>query len=60
MTPDEQAELERLCLAVIHEKDPAKFTKLLEALNHFLECREQVRKASAATLCAESLDARTA
>jgi|KBSMisStandDraft_5_1062788.scaffolds.fasta_scaffold7541470_1 hypothetical protein len=37
MTPDEQQrELERLCLAVIQEKDPAKLTPLVEKLNKFL------------------------
>ena len=56
--PDE--ELERLCVAVIQEKDPAKFTKLVEALNQFLQRKEQARKASAGALCAKPSDARTA
>jgi hypothetical protein len=32
MTPD----LERLCVAVIQEKDPSKLTPLVEKLNKFL------------------------
>ena len=42
MTPAEQhqRELERLCLAVIEEKDPAKLTPLVEKLNKFLAEKE--------------------
>ena len=51
MTPEErenqQREIERLCLAVINEKDPAKLTKLVEALNEILE-RRQSNKTGAA------------
>ena len=60
MTANEQEQLERLCVAVIQEKDPAKFTKLVEALNQFLQGREQARKASAGPLCAKPSDAHTA
>jgi len=42
MTRAEQhQEIDRLCIAVIHEKDPAKLTKLVEELNRFLELRER-------------------
>ncbi len=42
MTLDgEQQELDRLCRAVIEEKDPAKLTELVAALNDFLQRREQ-------------------
>ena len=42
MTLDgEQQELDRLCRAVMEEKDPAKLTELLVALNDFLQHREQ-------------------
>jgi hypothetical protein len=36
MTPD----LERLCVAVIQEKDPSKLTPLVEKLNKFLAEKE--------------------
>jgi|KBSMisStandDraft_5_1062788.scaffolds.fasta_scaffold7738190_1 hypothetical protein len=39
MTPEDRAELERLCLAVQQEHDPARLIKLLEDLNVFLERR---------------------
>jgi hypothetical protein len=60
MTANEQEELQPLCVAVIQEKDPTKFIKLVEALNQFLQRREQSRKASAGALCAKPSDARTA
>jgi len=41
MTPDEQQVLDRLCRAVIDEKDPAKLTPLVEKLNEFLAARER-------------------
>jgi hypothetical protein len=37
----QEEEINRLCLAVIHEKDPAKLTKLLLALNVLLNRRTQ-------------------
>ena len=52
MTPeereDERQEIERLCLAVINEKDPDKLTTLVEALNELLERRHQSNKTGAA------------
>jgi hypothetical protein len=44
MTPDEQQQqrkLERLCLAVIQEKNPGKLTPLVEELNKFLAEKER-------------------
>ena len=41
MTPDEQQELERLCLAVIRERDPANLTTLVEELNKFLADKDR-------------------
>ena len=43
MTADEQQQLDRLCRTVINEKDPAKLTPLVAALNDFLELMEQVQ-----------------
>ena len=60
MTANEQEELNRLCLAVVEEKDPAKLTKLVQDLNQFLERRELARKATAGALCEKSSGARTA
>jgi hypothetical protein len=40
MTPDEQQELDRLCLAVIQEKDPVKLTARVAELNAFLARRD--------------------
>src|SRR5437763_16846558 len=57
ITANDQEELERLSVAVIQEKDPAEFTKLVEALNQFQQGREQARKASAGALCAKPSDA---
>ena len=37
----QQRELERLCLAVIAEKDPSKLTPLVEKLNKFLAENER-------------------
>lgn len=52
MTPEEREnegrEIERLCLAVISEKDPDKLTKLVEALNGLLERTHQSNKTGAA------------
>ena len=44
MTPEDQKELNRLCLLVMAEKDPAKLTKLVEDLNAFLKHSEQARR----------------
>ena len=41
MKPSEQEELNRLCMAVIHEPDPHKLSELVAALNEFLDCRER-------------------
>lgn len=41
MTPEEQQELDRLCQAVIDEKDPIKLTSTVAKPNEFLEAREQ-------------------
>jgi hypothetical protein len=40
MNPDEQQELDRLCHAVIEEKDPAKLSLAVAKLNQFLEALE--------------------
>jgi hypothetical protein len=40
MAQDEKQELDRLCLAVIHEKDPAKLTERVAELNAFLARRD--------------------
>jgi hypothetical protein len=37
----EQQEINRLCLAVIAEKDPAKLTELVAELSELLQRREQ-------------------
>ena len=47
MSPEEQ-EIENLCVAIIHEQDPARFTKLVEKLNETLELRERKRVESVA------------
>ena len=41
MKPGEQEELNRLCIAVIHEPDPQKLSELVATLNEFLEGRER-------------------
>jgi hypothetical protein len=42
MTPaEQQQEIEDLCRAVIHEKNPAKLTKLIAQLNELLERRDR-------------------
>ena len=42
MTLDgEQQELDRLCRAVMEEKDPTKLTELMAALNDFMQRKEQ-------------------
>ncbi len=41
MATDEQQEIDRLCLAVIREKDPTALTKLVAELNELLERRER-------------------
>ena len=52
MTPEEREnqrrEIERLCSAVINEKDPDKLTKLVEALNELLERTHQSNTTGAA------------
>ena len=46
MTLDgEQQELDRLCRAVMEEKDPAKLTELMAALNDFMQRKEQCKLA---------------
>jgi len=40
VTSDDKQELDRLCLAVIGEKDPVKLTQRVAELNAFLECRD--------------------
>jgi hypothetical protein len=47
MTPEDRLELDRLLHAVIQEKDPAKFTVLVTALNDFLEKQSIKLKPSA-------------
>jgi predicted component of type VI protein secretion system len=57
MTTEElQREIDRLCLAVIHEQDPAKLTKQVAELNQVLERRERQDNGGAC----QSSDARTA
>ena len=41
MTPEEAAEMSRLCTLIQQEKDPDKFTRLVDQLNTFLEQREK-------------------
>lgn len=41
MTPDERQEMNRLCLAIQEEKDPAIFNQLVEELTEFFERRER-------------------
>jgi hypothetical protein len=41
MSTDNQPECERLCRAVIQEKDPEKLTELVKALNEFLQRGEE-------------------
>lgn len=55
MTREEKQELEQLCKAVIHEQDPAKFTKLVAELNDFLERKE--RKENGTSTCQKTSDA---
>lgn len=43
----EQQEIERLCLAILREKDTATLTKLVEQLNEALERRDSKRPAAA-------------
>jgi hypothetical protein len=57
MTPEEKQQLERLCLAVIHERDAGKLTKLVTELNEMLERRESKDNGST---CKKSPDARIA
>jgi hypothetical protein len=40
VTSDDKQELDRLCLAVIHEQDPVKLTERVAELNAFLEGRD--------------------
>ena len=40
MTPEDQEELDRLCLAVIHEKDSNKLSPCVVALNAFLDAHK--------------------
>jgi hypothetical protein len=40
VTSDDKQELDRLCLAVMHEKDPVKLTERVAELNAFLERRD--------------------
>jgi hypothetical protein len=58
MTSQElQEDINRLCLAVIQEQDPASLTKLLAELNELLERKQ--RKDNEGT-CQTSPDVRTA
>jgi len=41
MTADEKQEIDRLCLAVICEQDPAKLTELVNEMNRLLELRDR-------------------
>jgi hypothetical protein len=42
MTPEElKQEIDRFCLDVINEQDPAKLTRLVEELNRLLEQRDR-------------------
>ena len=41
MTPEERAEMERLCRKIIEEKDKGKFLQLMRELNDLLERKEQ-------------------
>lgn len=57
MTLEElQQEIDPLCVAVIHEKDPVKLTKLIAELNELLERRERKDNGT----CLRSPDVRTA
>jgi hypothetical protein len=47
MYEQQQQELNHLCLAVIHEKDPNKLTKLIAALNILLARTEGIAKPGA-------------
>lgn len=46
MTPEEKQVIDRLCLAVIREQNPAKLTELVNELNRLLELRERKRHES--------------
>lgn len=39
MTPDEQGEIEELCLRIREEQDPSKLVDLIKELNQLLETR---------------------
>jgi hypothetical protein len=41
----EQQEIDRLCTAILQEKDTARLTKLVEQLNEALELRDRKRPA---------------
>lgn len=41
MTPEQREEMNRLCRLIQDEKDPEKFSVLVEDLLQFLERREQ-------------------
>ena len=41
MTPEEAAEMNRLCALIQQEKDADNFTRLVDQLNAFLEMREK-------------------
>jgi len=51
MTTDEQADIDRLCVAVLREKDnPIKLTELVAELSQVLESRERKAAESKPTL----------
>jgi hypothetical protein len=41
MTPDDLAEMNRLCTAIQKEQDSKKFDQLVIALNELLDCQER-------------------
>ena len=52
MTPEDQQELDRLCLAVISEKNSSKLSPCVAALNAFLEAHNTKPASSeSATQC---------
>jgi hypothetical protein len=40
MTPDERDRMNDLCAQILVEKDPQRFSELVEALNELLELKE--------------------
>jgi hypothetical protein len=53
----EQQEIDRLCTAILQEKDTARLTKLVEQLNEALEVRDRKRPAPSAAKAVQKADA---